>query len=973
MIDPITGGILSGLVANALTSLVKRQPGKLFVAAQKSQSRQDLTDVIQQLSDTARQYPISESTREAIQRFLTTPEASSIAQQIFASQITNSSSPGLAEIKREFERLLQLHANLTDPDEAPIAGTFFDIIVAHCVSALSRAVDRGELTAHEALSNARHHVLLSELASVRRNLDFLLRKTTSDIQDYLAFERRYRSQVFARHSTITPPYIDIARKVAIDELFVGRDIIRRQGNEQVMVSEGDFSPFGVDIVRAVLLGDPGGGKSTLAEKLCHALAEPGEEGSARLWTPIFITLRDYAFHKKTRFTSILQFIESLSNTCYQIEPPPGFFEYLLLNGRAFVVFDGLDELLDTSERQTISSDVESFVHLYPLTPVLITSRVVGYEKAPLNEELFSLLELRPFTETQAVEYAWKWFLLNTPDSAVNEAARRSQAFLSESRVAADLRSNPLLLGLMCNLYRGIGYIPRNRPDVFSKCAEMLFERWDRSRGIYFRMAAEALVRPCLMYLAWWIYTTPDLRSGVAEDTLEAKVAEYLLQRRFGRVERAERAAEEFVEFFRGRAWVFCDTGTTARGTRLYQFTHGTFLEYFTALHFIRTCHTPADLLSQITPKVQQREWDNVVQLTTQLYDRSSEGGGDLILRHLLSAATPTKPASLNCLSFTARALHYLTPKAATIHEIAYSCLKNAANILVPRWSDPVSTGAKAEALSLITDLFSCSEENRDFVAFEARLWITAHLRNSATDADFAAELLSIPALLRTSEVSNEDPQATEFWTAFGNSLLREKATALEPISRRNALITVQLAQRGLVSIPDLTKTHGVESFFVRHDYRYFSAFSQDSLALSVLLSLYTHDGPLPYLQAHEIAIQMEKSLKEAKRPWCCRSGRKTDTLLRFWRASPDEEKTTLTHNSPELRFAALLLVIGLLDGNEESRAAADVSFPDVFVAFRHLLRARYGNGSIADAREELSNSTLSDFHKQWLLRWAGGG
>ena len=39
-----------------------------------------------------------------------------------------------------------------------------------------------------------------------------------------------------------------------------------------------------------------------------------------------------------------------------------------------VIFDGLDELLDTHYRQEIKGDIESFCNLYPTVPVLITSR-----------------------------------------------------------------------------------------------------------------------------------------------------------------------------------------------------------------------------------------------------------------------------------------------------------------------------------------------------------------------------------------------------------------------------------------------------------------------------------------------------------------------------------------------------------------------------------------------------------------------
>jgi predicted NACHT family NTPase len=158
------------------------------------------------------------------------------------------------------------------------------------------------------------------------------------------------------------------------------------------------------------------------------------------------------------------------------------FEYLLRSGRAFIVFDGLDELLDTSFRQEITNNVEAFCRLYPAAPALVTSREVGYEQAPLDDKMFALFRLAPFNDQQVREYAQKWF--DRDDDYIREQRRqKAAAFISESSLVQDLRGNPLMLGLMCNLYRVEGYIPKNRPEVYGKCSIMLFERWDKVRDI----------------------------------------------------------------------------------------------------------------------------------------------------------------------------------------------------------------------------------------------------------------------------------------------------------------------------------------------------------------------------------------------------------------------------------------------------------------------------------------------------------
>ena len=66
-----------------------------------------------------------------------------------------------------------------------------------------------------------------------------------------------------------------------------------------------------------------------------------------------------------------------------------------------------------------------------------------------------------FDEDRAAAYAAKWF---SHVDAVQpaEAQRWADAFMAESAAVADLRSNPLMLALMCILYRG-RRLPSQRP------------------------------------------------------------------------------------------------------------------------------------------------------------------------------------------------------------------------------------------------------------------------------------------------------------------------------------------------------------------------------------------------------------------------------------------------------------------------------------------------------------------------------
>ncbi len=448
---------------------------------------------------------------------------------------------------------------------------------------------------------------------------------------------------------------------------------------------GEYEELSIDewldrLHRAVLLGNPGAGKSTLSKKLCHLLAT--RYGQARVggrsYTPVLVVLRQFATVKKDRGVSIRGYVEELAQASYQLSIPDRAFEHLLLSGRVIVLFDGLDELLETTRRQEIRDDVESFCRRYPHVPVVVTSRSVGYEQAALDPDVFDTLRLSEFSEDQIAEYAHKWFALDTPNS--DDHGERADAFIEESRAVPDLRVNPLLLALMCNFYRGQNYLPRNLPDVYENCARMLFETWDRSRGIEPVLPIAEHIRPAMRHLAYWIYEDQTLQTGVTERDLVERAVSFLLEWRFDDEHAARHAAEAFIGFCRGRAWVFTDVGSTGAGEALFQFTHRTFLEYFAADHLVSTLDDTAALRSALRDHIAEREWDVVAQIAYQLRGRASLGAASELLDGLLEDATSEEarsPRAMNLLSFAARCLAFLVPRPAVARAVVDKALEVA--------------------------------------------------------------------------------------------------------------------------------------------------------------------------------------------------------------------------------------------------------------------------------------------------------
>jgi hypothetical protein len=164
--------------------------------------------------------------------------------------------------------------------------------------------------------------------------------------DFLA---RYRRHVIDQYGKLDPPDFDRRRRVPIADIYVPTTIAEEPSAGPATASRPARQPS-LDVYdlagrldRSVLLGDPGGGKTTAANVLMHHFARHPD---GRI--PFLVTLRDYAATDPPQ-RSVAGHIEHTLETFYQCPAPPGLVDVLLLTGRAVVILDGLDELLDTAE------------------------------------------------------------------------------------------------------------------------------------------------------------------------------------------------------------------------------------------------------------------------------------------------------------------------------------------------------------------------------------------------------------------------------------------------------------------------------------------------------------------------------------------------------------------------------------------------------------------------------------------------
>lgn len=639
MFEDVIVGALGNLVSEVVSATARQLEATRF-ASNKRRHRRDLVlagyfstyefaqieapGLVRHLAAT-----IGASDIDAVTQRLASDRSHAVLHELLAARLTHAPEQHLEKLRSSFSGALWPLGTLDRVAADKVADgafTYLDDEIRAIVRRLEEALPNA---AQQLRDRAIGQRIIAILDAIERHEAAIA--DDGDPSADAELLKRYLRHVVEEFGTVMPPDLEQRRRIPIADLYVPPYIvpIPEEPTELKYPSVPLLAWLTENIDRTVLLGDPGAGKTTAARALAHAHARTG------VVAPFLVTLRDFAADG-TVSVSVVQHIEHVMNTVYQCPPPRSWVRRQLLDGAALVIFEGLDELVDTARRAEISSIIEHFCIEYPLARVLVTSRFVGYDQARLDERTFDRFHIDRFYDGQVAEYARKWFASDRTLTAA-QAARDAAAFVAESAAVPDLRSNPLILSLMCVLYRGEGYIPQHRTHVYRSCADLLFHRWDSSRHIRVNLVlTRTQVQRLLRGLAHWLFTREDVSTAVTERQLVAKTSELLLMRDVERPEQAEAAAVEFVTFCRGRGWVLVDVGTTATGEPLYSFAHRTFLEYFAAGHVAADADTPEALARMLMLRLARGEWDVIAQLAIAMKDEAIIGGGQRVLQALLN-------------------------------------------------------------------------------------------------------------------------------------------------------------------------------------------------------------------------------------------------------------------------------------------------------------------------------------------------
>ncbi len=344
--------------------------------------------------------------------------------------------------------------------------------------------------------------------------------------------------------------------------------------------------------KAVILGAPGSGKSTLVSYFAVMLAQ-GKAGDLGLdsnldWLPIVIEIRDFEQNLELNiFDYLRQFAES-NLTTKQL--PPDFFQHWLDRGSAVILLDGIDEVADTGKRYRVVEKINSFLHQYQQNIAIVTSRPSGYKQDFFSTSDFPHYQLQPFDDNKIETFINHWY--DSRYSDPQEAARCKDSLrkaLEDNDRLKLLAKNPLLITIIALIHRYQAYLPKERHKLYDKAVETLLTSWDANKAISGYKVLKYLdlddLRRLLESLARWIHSqgsTGDKEGGtqIDRDELLSWLSQYIKTNKQQQLYKAREEAERFLNFIRERTGLLNEQGTDR-----YAFVHKTFQEYLCAQDF----------------------------------------------------------------------------------------------------------------------------------------------------------------------------------------------------------------------------------------------------------------------------------------------------------------------------------------------------------------------------------------------------
>jgi predicted NACHT family NTPase len=439
------------------------------------------------------------------------------------------------------------------------------------------------------------------------NLDALIQQVRSRLLPFITDPN-------GNIGTMRMPWVN--RPMPVDEIYIHLNVLKKPScsfhfsdwrQEYKPDNRQDFDRLGLSQVekkrvealsavkdhpKLMVLGKPGAGKTTFLKSLTVECIQPENNFFTDL-VPLFVTLREFvkAAHK-TQSWKLLDYLVCVLaeqwNGCDRANA-----KEILVQGRSFVLLDGLDEV-PPEDLENVLDAVQEFGYL--INRLVITCRTQSQQAL----DGFTDVEVADFTPEQVDRFVENWF--NTVDSGSQELlAPQLQEKLraTENKPIAELTITPVLLNLICAVFRDEqGNLPKKRFELYTKGMRQLLERLKRT-PIDERLTIDDKEK-FLAELALTLFESNDYFPE--QQTLEKFIRDYF------RVERS--VATKIMKAFETETGLLIE-----RSAGYWSFSHLTFHEYFTVLKIIES--NDSEIKQRLNRYVLEKRWHEVFRLIAE--------------------------------------------------------------------------------------------------------------------------------------------------------------------------------------------------------------------------------------------------------------------------------------------------------------------------------------------------------------------
>ena len=490
----------------------------------------------------------------------------------------------------------------------------------------------------------------------------------------------YRDKIQEQCGTLR--LLDIARRVGVDNIYIDVNILEEITSQRWLeISDlvqgfnpdaDEFDRFGLSRVRQarvlgleavesypklMVLGKPGSGKTTFL-KYVAIQCNKGEFQEYRI--PIFIRLKNFAEDASDEGSfSLVNYISQELNSCGVSE---AIVETLLLQGKALILLDGLDEVQHQNSEEVLKQ-IRRFSQKYYKNQLIISCRIAAqFPRLPG----FTEVEIADLNPEQIESFSKKWFV-EVGRSSPPEGLATANRFLEklkrpENKQIRELAVTPILLNLTCLVFAMKGEFPSKRSNLYEQGLDILLVKRDEAKGIKRNEVYRNLSLPHKIKLLTQVaaITFEQGYYFFEQNKIQQLIADYLrtLPDSQSDPETLRLDSEAVLKSIESQYGLLVE-----RARQIYSFSHLTFQEYLTARQFVASSNPQA--LEHLVNHVGEKRWREVFLLAAGML-RNADDLLQLMKQKIdaIAASDEKVQELLRCINKKTLSVEYIQQPAA---------------------------------------------------------------------------------------------------------------------------------------------------------------------------------------------------------------------------------------------------------------------------------------------------------------------